>query len=444
MPDRKSLDFAGFVVLGILFVAFPRFATVIAGGAVLVLAALGAVSGRLDLRAIGAWLKEPARRALLVPFAAFTCWSLVSALWAESPVDGTVKGLLTAAVLAAALVISYFIDGAGRDQLERVLTGLTVGLLTASVYLLLETVTERGLANFLFKEFPMLQSGYEKHLKISRKGIVQVSDANLNRSTGLYCLLLWPAILVGLQQASGRLRTLLTGGLVFSAVVLLVTSRHQSSQLGLLASGAAFGLAIVSADAARRLIAATLVGIMVLIVPVSLAAYKYGLHEAPWLFSTARQRVLIWNYTAEQILKAPVFGVGIDSTHKRSQEFKETHASVSRTSPPPEWRPHPHNVYLQVWYELGGIGTVLFAWAGLAAIWASRQLPQRLAPYALAQAAMTFGMIAASYGLWQTWFQASVAIGALAVYGAARLASADPASPRPGEAGPGAGGARSV
>lgn len=31
-------------------------------------------------------------------------------------------------------------------------------------------------------------------------------------------------------------------------------------------------------------------------------------------------------------------------------------------------RPHTHNMYLQIWYELGAIGSMLFVAAGLAVL----------------------------------------------------------------------------
>ena len=50
-----------------------------------------------------------------------------------------------------------------------------------------------------------------------------------------------------------------------------------------------------------------------LVIPASFAAYLSGLHYASWLPPSARARVILWEYTAEQTLTNPFLGVGVGS-----------------------------------------------------------------------------------------------------------------------------------
>ena len=186
--------------------------------------------------------------------------------------------------------------------------------------------------------------------------------------------------------------------------------------------GFVLGLAQVAPVVARRLVAAGWIAVTALVVPLSLAAYSNNLQLSPELFNTAKARIIIWGYTAEQVLHKPLIGVGTNATGIIDQQRGTAKERPAGYASAEETRAHPHNFYLQVWYELGAVGAVLFGLAGLAVLAAIRRLPGTLHPIALAQFTMTAAMIGSSYGLWQTWLQASIAFAIIALLMAMKLA----------------------
>ncbi|MBV8936314.1 MAG: hypothetical protein JO095_10980 [Alphaproteobacteria bacterium] len=93
--------------------------------------------------------------------------------------------------------------------------------------------------------------------------------------------------------------------------------------------------------------------------------------------------------------------------------------------------PHPHNVILQVWLELGGIGVALSFAPLLLMIRHAFRLPAwrcRLVQALIAgtvAAAAAVGLV--SFGIWQEWFISGLFVTAVVVVLAARQ-SAAPAS----------------
>lgn len=113
------------------------------------------------------------------------------------------------------------------------------------------------------------------------------------------------------------------------------------------------------------------------------------------------QRLVIWEFTAQEVLKHPILGHGFDS----SRVIGARDNSVEGTN----WQAlplHPHNAFLQIWLELGLIGIILTCFV----IWGMwRQIlkwssnPKDLAICAATWCAvLTIALI--SFGIWQYWW----------------------------------------
>jgi hypothetical protein len=59
---------------------------------------------------------------------------------------------------------------------------------------------------------------------------------------------------------------------------------------------------------------------------------------ADWLPNSARARVILWEYTAEQTLTSHLLGIGVDSTPALSKQLKAAHSVL--TSPRTSSTPH--------------------------------------------------------------------------------------------------------
>ena len=141
-----------------------------------------------------------------------------------------------------------------------------------------------------------------------------------------------------------------------------------------------------------------------------------------WLPKSARARIILWEYTAEQALNRPLFGVGVDSTPRLSTQQK---ATLAREQPegfvyPRTMGHHAHSIFLQTWSELGAIGALLLAVAGAAVVLLVFLLPITAQPFAAGAFAALPIVGAFAWGMWQSWFMCAVAL--LPIY--LRVASA--------------------
>ncbi|ODR99804.1 hypothetical protein AUC68_01255 [Methyloceanibacter methanicus] len=68
---------------------------------------------------------------------------------------------------------------------------------------------------------------------------------------------------------------------------------------------------------------------------------------------------------------------------------------------------------MQTWYELGAVGVILFVVTGSALLLSLGRLPLKTQPFALAQVAAFFAIIAFAWGMWQGWLMALTGLAAL-------------------------------
>jgi O-antigen ligase len=129
------------------------------------------------------------------------------------------------------------------------------------------------------------------------------------------------------------------------------------------------------------------------------------------LYNSFQHRLVIWHFTVDRIAEHPWFGWGTEAS--RDIPGGEDEAEVVIQAEPPErhhyqYLPlHPHDAPLQAWLELGVPGGILLAalaWVVMAAI------AQPLATGAVVAAAVVGG---AGYGMWQSWWQATLWLTAL-------------------------------
>jgi O-antigen ligase len=147
-----------------------------------------------------------------------------------------------------------------------------------------------------------------------------------------------------------------------------------------------------------------------LVIPLDRLAYQQGLHLVSWLPSSARARVIIWQYTAERALEHPWIGIGVNST-----------PAVKAMMKGPEDRPegfvfkrttgqHAHDIFLQSWYEIGAIGVLLAAIAGALVALRIGLLPVFAQPYGAACFAVVLAIGAFAWSMWQTWFMSAIGL----------------------------------
>ncbi len=356
------------------------------------------------------------RNPIVLSVSAFLAWILIACLWASDPGQGLQKGLILALVMLTSIVLiseAQHLTGEAAHQLAQ---GVLIGFLVGGAYTAIETISHEELSRIILTHFPFLDRGMSKHVTLRDGVAIRMSGAHMTRVSFEFALFLCPALLAALATTRGSARVLSLAAIAAFGLIVLSSSRSQTAQLAVLLIFVTLPVAYYFRDFTRQVLAAVFVLVLVLIVPIALALFASGLHKSPDLFTSARARIIIWDYTAKRVLENPVLGVGTYST-------RFIHAAHIKNEPTwakdllvrPETRDHPHCVYLQVWYELGLIGAFLFGWMGLAILRGIKSSATQVQPFLLTHFAMTAVLIGPTYGMWQSWFQFSIAAAAVAL-----------------------------
>lgn len=237
----------------------------------------------------------------------------------------------------------------------------------------------------------------------------------LNRNIGVLNLLFWPVMLIAVNEAE-RLKDLKSKfcvyGLFFATFCATFLSVHKTSKIALLFACAVFILSKLSKRAALSAITVVWLLATLAVVPAARIAYDHGLQNSTVLAGSARARIVIWNFEAKQIPDAWLFGRGINSVIYYDQIQGPTATVVPGELSAQRNGHHSHNIYLQIWYELGAIGALLFSVAGLLILRRIASMTARSFPFAIATFASAIGIMAFSWGLWQHWYFAAVCMSA--------------------------------
>lgn len=411
------------VVMALLLFQSPRSAALVM--AIASVAAIGASIGKSAPS-----LNSQVSSAPSLSMLAFGGFALLSTIWSADRGESASKPLFLALLIAgtAALVCQW--QHASRVSRQRLVTAAVVALVAALALAAFESISDQMLTKAIYTAIPGLQKGVKDHIRVEGGVVSFITETNIKRRIGLFTLLIWPALLAVATVYVGRCRNLALAAVVGLASIMIFIGPHQSSWFAGVASIAIFVLAQLSRTAARRFLAAGFVAWVLLALPLVWTAYKLELQNAPWVPHSARHRVVIWNATANEVLKAPLLGVGANATRKIFEDDQSAIATSAKGAPVEAndkiaLNRHAHNAYVQIWFELGAVGALLLAFSGAATVSAIRRISPSAQPFAYAQFAATTAVMSSSYGIWQMWFIASMAMGATALICAAVLAPAD-------------------
>jgi len=410
---------AGMAAIAALFVVSPYAAAFL-----LPLFAALPFAGLADRRAS---VTAAGLTPLLVALALLGLYLSINATWAVTPLRAAEKVGLFALYTLATIIGARALAASHEQTLER-LSRVTVAVVfMALAYLLVEILLHLPIKRLLATFIPALKPS-AKHILVKDGWVIHVGAHLLNRSVAALTLMLWPALAMLALLHPKRQALPLAVILVAGALLLLARAEHETSFLALLLSLVVFALSWISVQAGRALVTAGWLTATLLVVPLALLAKSNDLHTARWLPDTGRARIILWSYTAEQVLKKPVLGVGIGSTKELDEEHAPTAVRPDGYAYPLRTGRHSHNVFMQAWYELGAIGAFLLLTIGLLILRKLSRLPEAAKPYgyALFTAAAVIG--AFSWGMWQPWFMA--AFGLASLFGCLAFALARHRSPQ--------------
>ena len=316
-----------------------------------------------------------------------TAWALFSALWALDSAAALTTFAKLAGVSLSALIVLDGLKDLDRSDVQALGWALVGAFAFAALLLGGESLS--GLA------------GHKWFVWQGRRDEFDLTV--LNRAEALLLISAWPAALILWQR--GRRAFALAAIMAATAVIMFGVS--NSNQMALLLALPIAALACWAGPWLQRLLAVLVFAGMLaapllaatVLAPERLAGYFDENHYS------GLHRLHIWRFAAQRIAEAPVLGWGLDAARRIPGSDRKLPGGGNVMSV------HPHNASLQIWLELGGIGAVLWA-ALLASLWLRvGALPQPSAR-AAATGQLLNGLVVAnlSFGVWQTWWMAALAL----------------------------------
>jgi O-antigen ligase len=236
----------------------------------------------------------------------------------------------------------------------------------------------------------------------------------MNRAATVAALMVWPAA-YAIHRWRGFWPAL---AFVFVALIALWFLENTTAFLAGLVGLGVCALALAAPQPVRRLmIAGSVAGILAAPLAVSLLAEREDLHLQ--IKPSAVHRLMIWQFTVDRIDERPWLGWGLESARELPGGDKE----ITFTTRDGTWTRqslplHTHNAALQLRVELGILGAVLFAILVAAIGFALGRIVDRPGhAVRLALLATTLTVSMASYGIWQFWWLAAIALALVAMVG---------------------------
>jgi O-antigen ligase len=413
-PRRALLLGAAAAIATLLSVIVPRIGPLVIAIFTMSAAVVLAVQ---DLLKPGAG--DRAKAFFLRPELAFSAWILIACAWSVTPLKSFNEAIFLSLLMVHALFLATVFDKIEMEDIAAVARGFLVGFILAGLFVVYEIWMQQAIVRLVLSYFPELERGIGKHGTIVNGQVVWMTGGIGNRPIAVISLLWGPAVLAARLYTEGRVRWAAYAAIfVFSIVVLLhPKSESQSAQLVTAVALVALPLAYALPRVSYWLWDLAFAGLLFLVIPISLGLFAFDMHKNPSLFASARARVIIWDFTAQRYLENPILGVGTSATRPLDEE-RVRQGLVTR--PPdfvvaPQTRAHPHNIYLQIWYELGIPGVLAFAALGFALLRKLLLMGPRSYPMGVAQAAVCMTVLVPVYGLWQNWFQCAIVVSILAL-----------------------------
>ncbi|MEO1608495.1 MAG: O-antigen ligase family protein [Pseudomonadota bacterium] len=349
--------------------------------------------GQLELTRLGVWAGITILYVTLSIFwSADFMWTL-DALW---PLYGSIA--------AVGLGLSAF-RAPPVNWLAHLCRAALISYCICLSFALIEQTTDHAIKRILFWPFQAIHL-VDGDIAINWEHVSKVRPHRSNWSVTLLIFLAWPLLIfleTQLKPAEFRIGRLL---LMLALAATVLQSDHQSAMVAYVAGWIIFAIARLNFRIAVLLTAFAWVAAFIIFIPITKLAYQNDLHlSEQQLPASFRHRIVLWKFTVDKIAEKPVFGVGAGATHPLNEARKDVAEKVPGTDFLMETGTHAHNIYLQVLYELGIVGTVLLAILGLLVIAAIFSLGQNMnGSYFLALFATWAAQSGFSFGLFEAWY----------------------------------------
>lgn len=334
-------------------------------------------------------------------FAAFSAWLLISGLWSEVNRPWKVWSDFTFTVLAAGALVYQITHNTDNARAVKRIAGAFLFAAAAAVALLAFEAVSRGALRAAISADDTAYARVKDQIALAR-GLTAVIPSLFAAAA---VALLWR------RKLDLKLR--LGIGAVFAGAALAAALNSVTANTLALFFGAAAYLAASFMPRAVLRGLGVLVAVMMLIAP--LAAYIPAARIAAGapIETSWSQRLFTFKKGGEAAIACAPFGCGADFGRalSRQQEKIVAPGPAKGLSVMPL---HPHNVFLQVWMDLGAPGAFAFAAAAVFGFFALARLEGPRVFFAAAAAVSASVLVSAliEASLWQNWRIAAVGFAA--------------------------------
>ena len=410
-PVTSGLTFEFLIRTNSLFLAvaaaFLGFAPLIIPFLLVLVGALsGAVAWHMRINPF----RGMGRKASVITLLVFCAYMLVNATWSADMQKALSKTAFLLIVLIACATFIGHLSHLPDRVVKRHMRDMVIGAFFALGFLLVELLSGLAITRLVINEIPTILPERLKGMTGEAGAIETLSPFLLNKNMAAFDLVLWPVMAMILFVPIMTVRR--TGALllVTGAVTATFYSHSDTAKLAIVAGGMVFAAYRFFPKLIHWSLVSVWCAAVLLAVPLMALPYDFGLHEAKWLPASARERVYLWSYTAEQTYNRPIFGIGIRSTRAGQNQIGQNGVIVvrkDRLTRRPGW--HAHNLFLQTWYELGAVGAVLLLAIGLSLLGRLRLMAKPFRPFGYALFSSVFIVAAFGWGMWQSWLIACYA-----------------------------------
>jgi len=333
---------------------------------------------------------------------------LVGCFWAAD-----IWSALKALALATMAVALFFWLGMiwsrmSASMIDHICRCLITTFVILAFYSLIEESFNHPIKRLFFWPFQAIQLT-EAGLEIRWLHEVAVRDHRTNWNMMAISFILWPTIAAVTKMVKPSDTAKLQLLIILLVVISIFQSSHETSKIAISFALAIYLVAKYWRDAAYFFLAGTWALLLLAVIPIALTMFRMELHTQNTLPSSAKHRIVVWKYTVSQIRERPLLGVGLASTRYLDEKRGERVPTAKGTDFQLRTLGHTHNVYLQIWYELGALGSLIFLGFGGSILYHLRYASSRLnEPMILASFACVIVTAFSSFGLHTPWFIANI------------------------------------
>lgn len=392
-PDAMTRFLVTWSALGtILAVLVPLATPVLLGGSMLMPLLLA------DRPELGQrfWKIGPTTALMLV----ICLYLAVNASWSPASRNAAMAVAMVVLATLAAHVATVAFPLMRAEQVDALRRGLVIGLLVGLAILAFEYVTRMSGQRALKS---LLDTLGVRGVRIETGNWLHPRNQGMTRNLGFVVPIVWIGLAACLRINRADSRS--AGALIFAlAAVSVLVSPSATAKIGLTAGAIGALGALWFPQLTLAGLTAAWVFLCAAVVPVAHLLYRLRLYDAAWIHETGRHRIAIWGATSDWYWSAPIFGAGLASAREQPA-LDAAHAdALKNLSATAKLNWHAHNGYLQVWYEAGAVGGLLFMLLGLALLHAVRKSDDVVKPLLIgAFASFTF-FIATGFSLWAAWY----------------------------------------